>query len=1299
MGEASGRSRRIAASICALAMAGVVLLPSAAFAASATFSYKKPAPNSSSTATKPKLSVYVVDRYGIRGSTSFTVIIDGHSYRPKATYRRTRDYKHVTVTYQVRTTLKVGRHSVTFKVKNIRRQTSSTTWRFTVKAPPLPLVVSMPVTIAVSDCSACHVGYPAAHPMTDCPACHGDGRPVAGVAYTSADETAHTLSCALSPCHGGGGQPHLLSSDCAACHSGVFPGIPVTHAVEAEAAHVSSSTRCTTAGCHLASLTLEHYGHTLNGVQLSCATCHSSADPRIISAIRSRSTACEGCHTLTAAHLATSSSHVMAGTCVAVGCHDASVITVHAAAGGPGCDACHGAGRTPSRDCGTCHPGDASTVHASAAVAHTAAAGTCVTGSCHVANVLTIHDAPGGPGCGACHGAGKTPSTSCSACHPGTVETVHPSLGSVHLAPASGCVGAACHAANVTTVHGAAGGPGCPACHATGVTPSLSCPACHPGDLTARHGSADAAHVAAATKCVSAVCHPANVALVHAGGPGCADCHGLGRTPSNACSSCHPTDTLANHPKVDAAHTAPAGACVSAVCHAANVTVIHSTLAATGCPACHGVGVTATVTCVACHTKNLVALHPSAGASHAAPAAVCVQAGCHVTDVAALHGVAGGPGCAACHGVGKTATLVCANCHPGDLTPRHAIAGASHAAPGGTCVQAGCHIANVAALHGVAGGPGCAACHAIGKAPSLTCATCHPGDVTSLHAIANAAHAAPGGTCVQSGCHVANVSSLHSVTGGPGCAACHTTGATPSLACATCHTGDLTSRHSFAAALHTAPTGTCVTAGCHGSDVAALHAPGLGCADCHVPGKTPSLVCTTCHAGAVLPLHPSAAASHAAAGFCIRSGCHVSDVAAVHGAAGGPGCVACHATGVVASTVCSNCHPGGFTSGHSAPSGAHTAPGGTCVKDGCHLADVVTLHGVAGGPGCLACHATGATPSLACSDCHASDTRTVHAPYIGTKHAAPSGSCVQSGCHVSSVAALHSAVGGPGCVPCHGTGATPTLDCEKCHAAFASTHPAPAAAHTAQAGQCTVSGCHGTAAAAIHTQPGGPGCVACHVEGGTPTLECAACHRDPVAPHASETTTHTANVHPCTSSNCHGGNVAAIHANSGTGCAVCHAAGPATTRACDDCHSPAWAALHAVYAQTSDYHGGRSGTGATDVGFYSNGTIKAPYTRGISLPCATCHTLAGTPNIHNLNTTINGTSVTATTGPQLGSVCVACHGGTIDDWHAGCFDCHTGGMGGPDLPTTMVGSDCSACHVHGGQGWQHGRFWMSGPTM
>lgn len=120
----------------------------------------------------------------------------------------------------------------------------------------------------------------------------------------------------------------------------------------------------------------------------------------------------------------------------------------------------------------------------------------------------------------------------------------------------------------------------------------------------------------------------------------------------------------------------------------------------------------------------------------------------------------------------------------------------------------------------------------------------------------------------------------------------------------------------------------------------------------------------------------------------------------------------------------------------------------------------------------------------------------------------------------------------------------------------------------------------------------------------------------------------------------------------------------------------------------TEFHGGAAGAGF-------GGTIKSPYRRGNeAIGCNVCHDSHGNDNLYHLATTVNGTSgISVKTPQQMTNLCVACHAGTVTQWHQGCIDCHAwGGHGSawvnsPEVtaPTGYpnASSNCQLCHNHG----------------
>jgi hypothetical protein len=683
-------------------------------------------------------------------------------------------------------------------------------------------------------------------------------------------------------------------------------------------------------------------------------------------------------------------------------------------------------------------------------------------------------------------------------------------------------------------------------------------------------------------------------------------------------------------------------------------------------------------------------MHGNVNPGHTvSPAPTCTVASCHAgaSDLAAIHAVVTGrsdSGCGICHAPGKVPTAVCAatGCHPTGPPTKHS----SHPAT----ITSGTVTINGAGY----GKHLCSECHATTELQAVhggtaSCVKCHPAPRSSFTTWNK--------TCVQGDCHKPGTTlAMH---------------------------GGIDSAHTASAAA------ACTLAGCHtgGSDVAAVHASKLGCPTCHASGRTPTLVCAAsgCHpdgAPANHDAHPATVTSGTITinaqsyGRHLCSECHVTlELQALHG--GATKCASCHPTPRDSFTtwtggcIQGTCHSSSSARPmHGFINASHTLGSPpSCTVPGCHSGgnDIAKIHLTKGG--CAACHSPGVTASRNCTGCHPGDVSAAHASYVGAKHQVAANGCVTSDCHSEAdAAALHAP--GLGCVDCHTGSGTPVLTCATCHPGTTNTVHATAVGtkHAVPAGACVNPACHVSGdAAEIHGYSAG--CVNCHKKGQTPSIACASCHGAGTisSSHPSGTASHLSNLHPCTGS-CHGNDVAVIHANSQKSCAACHASGAGTTTACtaSQCHPIELSYAHVQYAAVNEFHRGAVGNGSSDWGWESDGWILPPYTRGASLPCTACHDVAGTTNLHNFPTVVNGKSVTVTTHNELGNLCVACHGGTPDDWHRGCFDCHGGGMGlnGPTSMAELLADPrypdgCADCHQHGAAGWPHGPGWMTGATL
>lgn len=273
--------------------------------------------------------------------------------------------------------------------------------------------------------------------------------------------------------------------------------------------------------------------------------------------------------------------------CTGAGCHDSDLAMIHVnlAGGKIGCNYCHGIAGGPKSDCESCHTDAHAGTHPEVA---SESAEACTQSGCHADGVVAIH-----ADCTSCHNATTdVTDATCETCHEAT-EVQHAAVPAHTVVDSGGgCFDALCHGTDVTKMHGndfrgsGEEPPGCAACHAEGVTPSVTClGACHSSANFGAWHNSDEGHMyvedtiaANSQGCVS--CHGSDLLAVAPGEHAGCSCHAYFHAAgATACESCHadPMDPDASHPYHVGAHDAfeatvagdESGACVD--CHTSDL--------------------------------------------------------------------------------------------------------------------------------------------------------------------------------------------------------------------------------------------------------------------------------------------------------------------------------------------------------------------------------------------------------------------------------------------------------------------------------------------------------------------------------------------------------------------------------------------------------------------------------------------------------------------------------------------------------------------------------------------------------
>ena len=325
-----------------------------------------PVPGNGSTVTtsNPEISVPVSDNTLV---ATWTVTINGQVVSAVLASGRLRALPSAPLIDDAVTT-------VTATVFDGIGLSASRTWAFTVQTRPE--MVDM-----VSACARCHPAQAAPEHSynTDCDECHGQW----AVAAHSGTPSSYHKSADVSgcrPCHNSSLTIEHASGtlDCLTCHESTRPEVvaaisggnsactachgSITHP-GADAAHEDAFSLCEGSTCHTGPLTALH-------TTSQCATCHGIG--------KSTNCATVGCHDTKidgngdviphgfdpALHIGNDTAGPDARPLGCSdrlgqqdGCHDiTNVAALHAGVAGGPCGVCHGAGKTPSLNCRSCHP-------------------------------------------------------------------------------------------------------------------------------------------------------------------------------------------------------------------------------------------------------------------------------------------------------------------------------------------------------------------------------------------------------------------------------------------------------------------------------------------------------------------------------------------------------------------------------------------------------------------------------------------------------------------------------------------------------------------------------------------------------------------------------------------------------------------------------------------------------------------------------------------------------------------------------------------------------------------------------
>ncbi|MDO8847544.1 MAG: carboxypeptidase regulatory-like domain-containing protein [Coriobacteriia bacterium] len=1045
--------------------------------------------------------------------------------------------------------------------------------------------------------------------------------------------------------------------------------------------------------CHTSNLVEEHNGrwdatigfwsrrprYDSEGNALTCNTCHGSSDSTVTGSIADGATACDSCHAIHGP--------------VFSGAHASTFVD------------------SPEVECADCHEDDLVSEHDGTYPVQTADGLKNVTG-CAVCHSYTY----GERGDVVQAAISETNDTRCSACHAAyhTDSTAHDASSAASLE----C--GVCHAEGQTTIDVTSVHSTCATCHQAERLGAISdhtaeCSSCHATAGTDYHAEMDGLHTFTAMGESCKSCHDQTLPEAHADyldrypaySSTCALCHKNADpdsinwdTASADCSTCHEI-----HGDVEVLHTSTASqGCVR--CHdSADVRLVHAATAGdpdTSCDVCHNatfeLSADMTAECETCHNAGGVPFHTSMNVLHIGlgTSGTCEGSACHVRDVATLHEEFIGPGTQY-----PQYQDTCSLCHLNDDPDRIDW----DVATNGTCWN--CH-----------GAPHDRMSHVASSVQSLDCAGCHDDWVVETH-------------------------NAYEPTGGSldNCNTCHRNPLAGNMTwdkstsdCEGCHDKYPAATNHYPADKHLAVhADVCVD--CHYMDLKSEHVKvDVACIECHTDPSDSAIIaagwnmnCDQCH----MDNHDDEATRHASTrADCSTSGCHESDVSAIHSGLPWMGCKSCHtgpaqlASDLTKNCTDSGCHDDGY---HTTLPGLHTATASAaCTR--CHterLADgsqLEPIHDAA----CATCHNStidASTKTAECTTCHNTTVAPYHAAMDSTHDfTTMSSGCQQSGCHLKTLPEEHARYlsrypsYADTCALCHLNAnagridwATASADCSTCH----EIHGDIAVVHTATASQ-SCRACHETQNALdIHVKKDGSGdtnCALCHNaaagrinwDPATVSMECTYCHGTyaqidpahyPVAAHDASAQTGC--------NQCHYKDMKAEHflatVSPAVTCVSCHelkvdAFAAPWDKTCGSCHPTNHRDKNTKHLSTSASCGGTGCHDIANVDAIHSATSSgckachvSPSVRATTTTCtaAGCHASIGT-NHHEAH---NAASVNP-------SGCKGCHSMYLDDEHSAlgyaCAACHDSTNSAVVAAIAAGDLRCKTCHpgLHGKQNYE-----------